>query len=684
MTSIASKPSIALTVAQLVLSSLNLRAGEGADDGIPELASTLAPGAAGQLIPLFVKRADQPDIYEILDGRRRFLAWSSLIEAGRLASDHLVTAILCETDDEIAQAVVIANAMRKEIQYADILLTLNRLISEHYGFDDIARSLGMEVKEIRKMSVLGQLDIRILSAFKAQRFRLPLLRQIARIKDAEKIEALIEFIEESEGPIQDYNIRELFDEGLFATDVLLHAVPLSAYLAKGGRIEQDLFEEFPDKILDPKIVGDLWKAAMKPVIKALKGAGLSVEFSLNLPYGTPDGFKELGWEYRRLSQGDTGRIAELKAEAEALKADIDEAGTQGEHGRFIDLCKSYAAKALEAFNAEATPLIAKACKACVGAKGEVKVSFYVDKGEYQALLTRDAEDDDLTSTAGSSYSHGPTVDATPLPKSNLRPDVTLYGHAHHQRATTLAGRSLARSLIDTPMVALDVQLSAQFQQVVLGRSHDASKYILKVCAGARMSGLKDVDTPLLAPVIERLSKYKALYEDTGLHPFEWVSSLSPSEKLDLLAHITAAQVDMSELRTDYVRQDARAEAILIARTIGHEFKSHMEVAADYYLAFSKKALLAILVKMGLDPEEYTHLKRGQLAEAIHGLAHERGYVPPALNFHQDDYLELAAPDDGDETLSESDDETGSTAESEFEPEFDPELQATDGEAPLAA
>lgn len=655
MINIASKIAVTISLSQLILSSLNLRAHEGADDQIPELAKTLAPGAAGQLLPLFVKPAEAAGVFEILDGRRRFLGWSLLLETGIIGADHAVTVIVCETEDEIAQAVVIANAMRKEIQFADVLLTLNRLISEHYGFDDIARSLGIETKEVRKMAVLGQLDVRILAAYKAQRFKLPLLRQMARIKEPEKVEALIEFIEDSEGPIHEYNIRELFDEGLFATDALLNAFPMSAYLGKGGRIEQDLFEEFPDKILDPKIVGDLWKGAMKPVIKALKGTGLSVEFGVSLPYGNPQGFRDIGWEYRRHSQADQKRVAELKDEAEALNAELVQAGADKDHTKFVDLCRSHVAKALEVFNEEAKPLTAKACKATSGGQGQVKVTFYVDRAEYDAHLASEVDEGE---TPSHSRLYGTTVDSTPLPGTNLRPDVTLFGHAHHLRTTTLAGRALARSLVDTPMVALDVQLSAQFQQAVLGRSHDAGKYVLKVCASGRVSGLNEIDTPLLEPVVERLAAYKAQYEDSGLHPFEWVSTLTPSEKLDLLAHITAAQIDMSEARTDYVRQDARGEAILISRTIGHDFKTHMQVEPDYYIAFSKKALLAILIKMGLDPEEYAHLKRGQLAETVHGLALERGYVPPALNFHEADYLEITASTDEaeDAETDDTDDE----------------------------
>ncbi|MFP1132907.1 ParB/RepB/Spo0J family partition protein [Asticcacaulis sp. W401b] len=652
MTTIASKQAIVLSLSQLVISDLNLRAHDGADDQIPDLAATLAPGAAGQLIPLFVKPAAIEATFEVLDGRRRYLAWSSLLEAGTIDGSHPVLAILCETEDEVAQAVVIANAMRKEIQYADILLTLNRLLSERYGLEEIAKSLGMEVKEIRKMSALAQLDNRILAAFKQQRFRLSLLRQIARIRDVERIEALIEMLEDSEGPIQEYNIREfLDDDGVFATDAVLRAFPISAYLDKGGRIEQDLFEEHPDKILDPKILGDLWKSAMKPVLKALKMSGLSVDFAVNLPYADPVGFRDLAWDFKRQSEGDKNRVAELKAEVELLKADLKVAGEGGQHAEFITLSKAFAAKSLELFNEEAHPLVAKACKASLGALGHVKVQFYVDATEYAAFMERnDGAEEDGSRT----YSYGPTFDTTPLPKTNLRPDVTLYGHAHHLRTTTLAGRALARSLVETPMVALDVQLSAQFQQVVLGRTHDAGKYVLKVCASVRATEFKEVENPLLVPVKERLDAYKAQYDESGLHPFEWISTLTPVEKLDLLGHITAIQIDMTELKTDYVRQEARAEAILIARTIGHDFKTHMAVEPDYYVAFSKKALLAILVKMGLDPEEYTHLKRGQLAEAVYDLAHERGYVPPALNFHEDDYFELTSPNDDSEVDDEVD------------------------------
>lgn len=653
MTIIANKPAITVALSQLSISSLNLRADDGADSRIEDLARSLAPDAAGQLLPLFVKSLDHGTRFEVLDGRRRFLAWSNLAEAGLIGSNHLISVVVCETDDEIAQAVVIANDMRVEVQHADVLITINRLLSEHFTYEDMAKALGRDVKDVKRMTVLGQLDIRILQAFKAQRFRLATLRQIARIKDVEKLQAFAEMVEESEGPIHDYHIRELLEPGVYATDTLLNAFPLSTYLQKGGRVEQDLFEEHPDKLLDPEILGAAWKAAMKPVIKALKGAGLKVEFGLQAGYGAPDGFQSLGWNYPRT--GDKALVAQLKAEAETIVGDLKLAAEASEHTRFVELAREFVLKALEAFTEDAKPLTPKACKASAGAHGHVKVEFYVDEAEYDALIEAHEQ-----ANPRKTYYPAPVISDTPLPKTNLRADVSLYGHLHHLKTTTIAGKALARSLAEVPMVALDVQLSTQFQQVVLGRTHDSGKYVVKVCASVRIEAIREPNPALEQPVIDRLKAYKALYEHSGLHPFEWVSSLGPSEKLDLLALITAAQVDMSELKTDCVRHAARAEAVLVSATIGHDFKHHLMVDADYYTGFSKKSLLALITKMGLDPEEFENQKRRQLAQTVYELALECDFVPPALNFHEDDYTVLEAvvePEEGDEPEALDDSES---------------------------
>ncbi|MFP1132617.1 ParB/RepB/Spo0J family partition protein [Asticcacaulis sp. W401b] len=642
MFAISTKPTVSIALSQLIISDLNLRAGEEADEGIDELARTLLPGASGQILPLLVKAGVGEGNFDILDGRRRYLAWSDLRDAGAIDLHHPVQVVVCETDDEIAQAVIIANAMRREVQFADVLLTLNRLISERYTYDHMARSLGLEVKEIRKLAALARLDARILQAFKAQRFKRGVLRQMARIKDAERLAALIDMIEESDGEIRDYNIREFFEDGVFATDVLLNAVPLDLYLKKGGRIEQDLFEEQPDRLLDPQIVGTLWEVAMKPIVKSLKAQGLLVEFGLDLNYGAPLGFAELGWRYPTNASDD--RLAALKTEVETLTGQARDAAQAKDTAAFVAACAELVTKQLEAFKEKAKPLTPKACKATVGQIGMLSVSFYVDQDELDAHLNAQAEQDPVTTSA-----YTPPVDDTPLPKTQLRPDVTLYGHAHHQRTTALAGRALARSLCEMPLVALDVQLSAQFQQAVLCRSHDAGKYVLKVCASARADAMRNPDTVLDQPVLTRLQRFRDAYESSGQHPFEWVSSLDPNLKLELLALITALQIDMSESRTDYVRPAARAEAILIAAAIGHDFKDHLAVEPEFYASFSKKALLAIIGQMGLDPDEFSVLKRGALAETVHQLAFERGYIPPALNFHEADYLSLADAEDDDET-----------------------------------
>lgn len=632
MTCISHKSATLLPLNLLKIADENLRAAEEADTAIGELADSLSPDAAGQLLPMFVRPADDEGVYGVLDGRRRFLAFTTLAANGVIPENHPIACIVCETDAEVSQAVIAANAQRQEIHLANVLLTINKLLSERHGIDDMAKALGKSSRDIKKLVILGQLDPRILNAFRDRRISLKNLRQLARLKDQDRITAFIEAIEDSDGQIHDHFVREFIDESTFVTHAVLRAFPLEAYTAKGGEVEQDLFDEHPDRVLNPDLLGGLWMAAMKPVMKAIKVSGIRVNFKLVHDHTEPTGATELGWNFP--STADTEKLARLQSEHQSLGMAI-QTFEPGNPTAFVDLCREHALKALEVFTEKARPLVPTTCKmSCNMSTGAVKISFFVDETQYDDLMARHEAERPRPNYAVRPLQR---VDSTPLPETNLSPDVSLYGHSHHLKTTTIAGRALARSLAETPMVALDVQLSAQFQQSVLKRTSCATHYVLKICAGNRVPCDPVPDDHIDAPILERLKAYQDEYMASGSHPFTWVSTLDPSRKLDLLALITALQVDMGEMRTDTIRRDARSEAILISQAIGHDTRNYVTATPDDYAQYSKKALLTLVTKMGLDPDEYADQKRRQLAEAVYDLAQQRNYLPDAYNYNIEDY-----------------------------------------------
>ena len=57
------------------------------------------------------------------------------------------------------------------------------------------------------------------------------------------------------------------------SDDRLVLVGLDRYVAAGGRMDADLFGEFPDRLLDPQVLQEAWRARITPDRRALQGRG---------------------------------------------------------------------------------------------------------------------------------------------------------------------------------------------------------------------------------------------------------------------------------------------------------------------------------------------------------------------------------------------------------------------------
>jgi len=119
MTNLAAKTPITVALNTLFVAPENAREHIDAADeaGLEDFASSLDPDSSGQLIAIFVRLpiGDEARGHYVLDGRRRLAAFKLLLEAGRIDVAHPVTAILCETEEEITAACVTVNDQREEL-----------------------------------------------------------------------------------------------------------------------------------------------------------------------------------------------------------------------------------------------------------------------------------------------------------------------------------------------------------------------------------------------------------------------------------------------------------------------------------------------------------------------------------------------------------------------------------------
>jgi ParB family chromosome partitioning protein len=172
---------ITVRFGDLGLAPENLRFHEPADDGVPQLAETIA--AAGVVIPPIVRpgrKGEQP--FMALDGRRR-LALILLREAGRIADDYPIRCKLAVDKAALAAAIVLPNSERAPVHVANVIVAIGKLRKAKMDTTAISKALGYSELEIKRLEALSQVHADVLKALRLGKLTLKQVRLFARLPD---------------------------------------------------------------------------------------------------------------------------------------------------------------------------------------------------------------------------------------------------------------------------------------------------------------------------------------------------------------------------------------------------------------------------------------------------------------------------------------------------------------------
>lgn len=610
---------------RLGLAPENLRADEPADAGVPRLADTIA--AAGLIYPPVVRpaRRGEEGAFVVLDGRRRRLALLELAARGAIAPDAEVECLLAETREGQAAAAILGNGEQLAVHPADVILAIGKLRRARMTTAAIAAALGYEELEIRRMEALARVHPAVLEAFRADRLSLRQVRLFARLKDRERQAAFAR--QAMDGYFPEHGLRALVEGGrVCADDPRLRLVGADAYAAAGGRIEQDLFAELPDILLDEPILARLWQARADAAGAALAGGGIAVRAAEG-GLGAPEGLRHMPFVH----------VGSLPAERqETVVAAMRQAEAAAEALPEADLSQDLAPL-------EAHLLAQLALARAKVAGGGVEAALLTpcrDAGLRAAFFWRPEpeaegphpEGDDDTGEDDDDADGGVTSGEAMLEVPDLATTVDLEGVAHglHEVRTDMATRGLIRALADEPQAALVALTARLFVQLVLGPV--ATGAALTVKAAAYHWPQRPPVESLDGEVRRRIAGFRDRCAASGLRPIPWVAGLASEDRDALLASLAALTLDLREARTTSVDRAARAEACEIAGLCGADLARHWTPDAAYLQAHRKPQLLAMLAAMDVADRSAAGLKKDDLVRRVAAAAAERGWAPDVLRW----------------------------------------------------
>ncbi|MFC3101208.1 ParB/RepB/Spo0J family partition protein [Altererythrobacter lauratis] len=336
---------------KLVQSPRNVRRhGDAAADA--ELKASIA--AHGLLQNLIVRPAAKGR-FEVEAGERRRRAMLALVDDKVLPRGHEVTCLVLENDDSAVETSLAENFHRLAMNPADEAQAFASLVESGVPVEDVARRFGLTVRFVEGRLRLAQLAPVVFEALAAGEITLDIAKAFGATSDQE-IQARV-FEQASSGyyaPSPDSIRRMVLSGTVRGSDPRARLVGRDAYIAAGGRIERELFDDDESESwVDVALLESLAQAKMEEQAKAIAAerglAWVRPTLDSYASHDLVDGLVRLPAEPAPLTEAELAHL-------EALDASWDEHAAVVEDEESAEEAVAAAEAAIEAIERECQEL----------------------------------------------------------------------------------------------------------------------------------------------------------------------------------------------------------------------------------------------------------------------------------------------------------------------------------------
>ena len=316
-----------IPLSKLVASPRNVRRHTDAAADAELKASIAAHG----LLQNLVVRAGPKGKFEVEAGERRRKAMLALAEDKGLPRDHQVTCLVLSADSDAApEASLAENFHRLAMNPADEAQAFAALIEGGATIEQVARRFGLTVRFVEGRLRLATLAPVVFDALAAGEITLDMAKAYGATSDQQiQTRVFSEISAAYYSPTPDSIRRMVLTGTVRGSDPRAKLVGRDAYVAAGGRIERELFDNADtESWVDVALLESLAAEKMAEEARELAAQnGLAwVKPTLD-PYASHDlveGLVRLPAEPAPLSEAETARLEELDASWDAHAAVLED------------------------------------------------------------------------------------------------------------------------------------------------------------------------------------------------------------------------------------------------------------------------------------------------------------------------------------------------------------------------
>jgi len=266
---------ISVPLNKLTRSARNVR--KSGSESIDDLASSiLVHGLIHNLtvVEQFADNGENSGKYEVIAGGRRFAALQRLAKQNKVPKTFAVPCLVVDpaaaTETSLAE-----NAIRVAMHPADQFIAFHDLVVQTgLGIDDVAARFGVSPLFVRQRLKLANVAPRFIKAYRAEEIRLDQLEALA-ITDDQQAQGKVWDSLRHDWERSPHNLRSLLTEKhVSSSDRRARFVGVEAYVAAGGTLERDLFDEENEGYLaDPALLDQLVTDRSAGVVADLHAQG---------------------------------------------------------------------------------------------------------------------------------------------------------------------------------------------------------------------------------------------------------------------------------------------------------------------------------------------------------------------------------------------------------------------------
>ena len=229
---------IKMPLSMLTVADSNVRNVESKN--LDSLAQSLLENGQEQNMSVIPPIQGESTLYEVVAGKRRYLAFSLLVQQGRMSPDALID-VKIKTRESATVTSLTENFHREPMHPVDEFKAFQKLKDEGLSVLEISLKFGVTELQVRQRLALGSASPELLEEVLAEKMTLSQLMVLCQLDDHER-QKEIWFNTPDNWQRSANNLRKLISNDAIALDSkLVKFVGLDVYENAGGTVARDLF-----------------------------------------------------------------------------------------------------------------------------------------------------------------------------------------------------------------------------------------------------------------------------------------------------------------------------------------------------------------------------------------------------------------------------------------------------------